>query len=436
MIALNGLFLSVAVALIAGLMLTRLTSLRKLPDVTAYLVAGILIGPSCLGALGINGLGFHSAEMISKVSFLSNSALGFIAFSIGNEFSLDKLKHTGRAAAIVGVGQALITTVVVDGVLLLLHLAVPDKISVSEAIVLGAMATATAPAATLMVVRQYKAKGKLTDLLLPVVALDDAVGLAVFSVSFGIANAIGGGMMSAGTMVVKPLVEIIMSLALGAVAGLVLTFLERYFHSNRNRISLIIGFVLLTVAFSAVKFTLGGITFEFSLLLVCMMLGTVFCNKCPLADELMDRADAWTAPLMALFFTISGAQLEFSVFADIVIIGVGLAYILSRCAGKYFGARISSRLAGCDSSIQQYLGITLFPQAGVALGMCIVVDNAWGGGSNVTNIVLFGILIYELFGPLLTKMALTRSGDIQPQSPEVQNRRSDKLKAKGITDKK
>lgn len=429
--AVGGIFMSVAVALIAGLLLTRLTSIWKLPDVTAYLVAGILIGPSCIGALGISGLGFASAEMIGKVSFISNSALGFIAFAIGNEFSLDKLRHTGRAATIIGILQALVTTVVVDAVLLLLHLIAGDEITVPEAIVLGAMATATAPAATLMVVRQYKAKGKLTDILLPVVALDDAVGLAVFSVSFGIANAIGGGELNLMTIIVKPFMEILMSLALGAAAGAVLTFLEKYFHSNRNRISLIISFVLLTAATSSVKIPFFGVELEFSLLLVCMMLGTVFCNLCPLADELMDRADAWTAPLMALFFTMSGAQLEFSVFKDIIVVGIGFAYILSRCAGKYFGARWSAKLAGCDESIQKHLGITLFPQAGVALGMCLVVDAAWGAGTKVKNIVLFGILIYELIGPLLTKIALTKAGDIQPKSPEVENRRAMKLEAKG-----
>ncbi len=429
-------FLPVALAVIVGLLVTRLTSIWKLPDVTAYLLAGIALGPACLGALGIDGLGFRDSETISDLSFLSNTALGFIAFAIGNEFSMDKLRKTGKATVIIGILQAVITTLVVDAALLILHLFVGDKLTVPEAIILGAIAAATAPAATLMVVRQYKAKGALTDVLLPVVALDDAVGLAVFSVSFGIAEALEGGSVSMSSIVLEPLLEIVLSLILGALAGVALTKLEKYFRSNRNRISLIIGFVLLTVAISSLKFSVGGVQIEFSLLLVCMMLGTVFCNMSPMADELMGRADAWTAPIMVLFFTISGAQLDFSVFREKTVILIGAVYIIFRCVGKYFGAYFSSRLARADEKIQKYLGITLFPQAGVALGMCLLVDATWSTGSKIKNIILFSILVYELIGPLLTKISLTKTGDIQPMSPEVQNRRKLALEAKGAAGKK
>ncbi len=405
-------FLEVALALIFGLLFTRITSLLKLPDVTAYLIAGVLIGPYCLGQLGIEGLGFVSAESLHSIGFISDAALGFIAFAIGNEFRLSHLKHTGKQATIVGILQAVVTTLVVDAALIALHFALGDKFPLEAAITLGAIASATAPAATLMVVRQYKAKGELTDILLPVVALDDAVGLAIFAISFGIAGAISGGNVSVISIIVEPLVEIIGSLLLGAILGAILTQLERLFHSNRNRTSLIIGFVLVTVALSMLKFEVAGIHVGFSSLLVCMMLGSVFCNLCPLSEDLMNRSDKWTAPLLALFFVVSGAELELNVFTDIAVVGIGIAYILSRCFGKYVGAYGSCALAKTSPNVKKYLGVTLFPQAGVALGMCVTASVLPGCGSLIRNIILFSVLIYEIVGPLLTKISLTKAGDI------------------------
>ena len=407
-------FVAAAFALLFGLLFTRVTDKLHLPDVTAYLISGVLIGPFCLGLLGIDGLGFTGEAQIDHLGFLSDVALGFIAFSIGSEFRLSTLKHTGKQAFTVGVLQAVITTLVVDAALLGLHCLIGDKLSVPAAITLGSIAAATAPAATLMVVRQYKAKGKVTDILLPVVALDDAVGLAVFSISFGIAKALAGGEADMISVFLEPLLEIVCSLALGALMGYLLTLLERIFHSNRNRVSLVIGFVLVTVGLSMSKINIGGVTIGFSSLLVCMMLGTVFCNYCKLSEDLMDKADMWTAPLMVLFFVISGAELDLSVFSDIAVVGIGAVYILSRCLGKYFGARWSCDIAGADPMVKKWLGITLFPQAGVALGMCVTAGELPGDGPIIRNIILFSVLVYELFGPPLTKFALTRSGDITP----------------------
>ena len=421
------LFLEVALALLFGLLFTRVTNIFKLPDVTAYLIAGVLVGPYCLGRLGIEGLGFTTHETVEQLSFISDLALGFIAFAIGSEFRMSSLKKTGKQAFVIGILQALITTAVVDVALLLVHLAVGSKLSVAAAITLGSIAAATAPAATLMVVRQYKAKGKVTDILLPVVALDDAVGLAVFAVSFGIAKALAGGTLDLVSIVVNPLLEIVCSLALGALLGCVLTALERLYHSNRNRIALIVGFVIATVGLSMLKIKIDSATVGFSSLLVCMMLGTVFCNICPLSEDLMNRADKWTSPLMALFFVISGAELELSVFSSLTIVGIGLAYILSRSAGKYIGAYISCRLVKAEPEVTKYLGLTLLPQAGVALGMCVTAGELEGDGSLIKNVILFGVLIYELIGPLLTKIALTKSGDISEKSPELKNRRRAKL---------
>ncbi len=406
---------SLSVALLAGLFLSRLAKLVKLPAVTAYLVAGVLIGPFCLGAIGVPGLGFTSHADVKSYSLLSDVALGFIAFSIGNEFRLSQLKSIGKQATVIGIVQAIFTTVVVDIALISLHFIIPDKLSLSAAIVLGAIASATAPAATLMVVRQYKAKGPVTDTLLPVVALDDAVGLILFSVSFGVAKALMSGAISIVSIVLEPLIEVILSLGLGALMGYLFTFSERFFHSRSKRLSMSVAFVFLTVAISMQKFTIGGIHIGFSSLLTCMMLGTIFCNICDFSEELMDRVDRWTAPLFILFFVISGAEFDFSVFADYIIVIVGIVYILFRCFGKYYGAYFSSKISKAPVNVRRYLGITLFPQAGVALGMALKALALGPVGTIVANITLFSVLIYELVGPFLTKVALTKAGEVQPE---------------------
>lgn len=430
--------LSVSIALLAGLLMTRAFKPFKLPSVTAYLIAGILIGPYCIGRLGINGLGFGSHEVVSSLSLISDVALGFIAFSIGNEFRVEDLKKTGKQALVIGILQAITATLLVDIALFVVHIFMPDKLSVPQLITLGAIATATAPAATLMVVRQYKAKGPLTDLLLPIVALDDAVGLVVFAVSFGIAKSLVVGKVDLVSIVLNPLIEIVLSLLLGAIMGWVLTQLEKTFNSNTNRLNMTITIVILTVAFSMVKLEFGSIHIGFSSLLTCMMLGTVFCNICPLSNDLMEKTDKWTSPVFALFFVISGAELELSVFSDIAIVFIGIVYIIFRSLGKYIGSFASAKATKCSPQICKYLGITLLPQAGVALGMCaIAAADLPGQGSLIRNITLFAVLVYELAGPLMTRQALTAAGDIKPMSDEVKNRRRTKLEqAKSLKEDK
>ena len=422
-----SILLSVSVALLAGLLMTRVFKPFKLPAVTAYLIAGVLIGPYCIGALHIEGLGFTTMDEVSVLSLVSQVALGFIAFSIGNEFRLSDLKKIGKQAFVIGIFQALTATIFVDLILFVVHMAVPDKLTLAQTLTLGAIATATAPAATLMVVRQYKAKGPLTSLLLPIVALDDAVGLIVFAVSFGIAKTLVSGTVDLISILVNPFVEIICSLLLGAIMGWLLTQLEKMFNSNTNRLNMTIAFVFLTVALSMINFQVGPVHVGFSSLLVCMMLGTVFCNICPLSHDLMGLSDKWTSPLFALFFVISGAELELGVFTDLAIVGIGIVYILFRCMGKYVGAFLSAKATKCEPQICKYLGITLFPQAGVALGMCTTAMQLGDQGNLIRNITLFAVLVYEIVGPLLTKMALTAGGDIKPMSEEVKNRRQTKL---------
>ena len=406
--------IQLSLSLVGGLLMSRLAKKLNLPAVTAYLVAGLLLGPYCLGALQLAPLGFSTAEAVAHLDIISQVALGFIAFTIGNEFRLEQLKCMGRQAITVGILQAVVTTALVDAALVVLHLINPGLISLSSAITLGAIAAATAPAATLMVVRQYKADGPLTRLLLLVVAIDDAVGLVLFSASFGVAAALESGSISIVTVLVEPVVEIVLSLALGALAGWLLYRVEKYFHSRSKRLSISIGFVLLTVGLSMVEFEAGGIRCGFSLLLVCMMTGTVFCNICDFSEELMGRVDGWTAPLFVLFFVLSGAELNLKVLSNPVVLLIGAVYIVFRSLGKYVGSYGSCALTGCSENIKKHLGITLLPQAGVALGMALTAQQL-ADGQMVRNVVLFSVLVYELVGPALTKRSLIAAGEIKTE---------------------
>lgn len=403
-----------AVALVGGLLMSRLTKLVNLPAVTAYLVAGLLLGPFCIGALKVPGMGFNSLEQVETLKIITQTALGFIAFTIGNEFRLSQLKTMGTHAITIGILQAVITTVVVDIVLVILHFLFPAIISIPCAITLGAIAAATAPAATLMVVRQYKANGPMTKLLLLVVAIDDAVGLVLFSVSYGIATALSAGHVSVMAVVVEPIVEIILSLGLGCAMGWLLNWVEQFFHSRSKRMTISVAFVMLTVGLSMLEFHIGSVHCSFSLLLVCMMTGTIFCNICPTSEELMERVDGWVMPLNILFFVISGAELDLNVLAQPTTLLVGIVYILARSAGKYFGADLSCRMTRQPGPICDHLGITLLPQAGVALGMAITAASL-PDGALARNVVLFAVLVYELIGPNLTKRSLLAVGEIAPE---------------------
>ena len=417
--------LELSIAMMVGLLVSRVTKLLKLPAVTAYLIAGIIVGPYILGNLGIPGIGFHNLDEIKGVGIICDVALGFIAFSMGSEFRVKELKAIGKQAFFIGVFQAFVAAILVDIALIALHFAVPEKISLSAAITLGAIATATAPAATLMVVRQYKAKGPLTNILLPVVALDDAVGLVVFAISFGIARALQGSDINIVKIILEPIIEVVASLILGAIMGVILTCLRKLFESNTRRLCMMITFVMATVGLSMITFNIGTIHVSFSSLLVCMMLGTIFCNLCEDSPELMAKSERWTAPLYVLFFVLSGAELELGVFGDWAIVGIGVLFIIVRSIGKYVGAFASAKIMKCDEKIVKYLGITLLPQAGVALGMCIKAE-ALGGvdATIVRNIILFAVLIYEIVGPYLTKKSLMAAGEISSKKEYMDSKKA------------
>lgn len=384
--------LALAIAFAMGLFFSRLIRYIHLPNVTAYLLAGLMVGPYVLNAL--------TPEMNTQLSIISDVALGFIAYSIGGEFKMSYLKEIGIKPIIITIFEGCTASLLVFLVLFLIGQPLPLCLA------LGAIAAATAPAATLMVIRQYKANGPVSKMLLPVVAMDDALGLILYAVMIALARTIERGeVLTVMTLVVKPLVEIVGSLALGVVIGLVLVYVLRFFHSRGNKLSLTIMVVFAAVGLS----DMWGL----SSLLVCMMVGATMVNLCRQSDTMLEQCDRFTPPLFLLFFVLSGANLDLAVLPTVGV--VGIAYVLTRAVGKALGATIGAKLEKCDANIVKYLGFTLIPQAGVAIGMARMCQTSLPEYGTVINaVVLAGTLIYELTGPVITKIALTKAGEIKP----------------------
>ncbi len=377
--------------MIIALLMTRVMKKISLPNVTGYLIAGLIAGPYCLK--------LYTSENLNALGIITNVALGFIAFSIGGEFKLSSLKQLGAKIFVITVFEAVGASVLVITALVLL------KFPITLALVLGAIASATAPAATLMVVRQYKAQGPVTSTLLPVVAIDDAVCLMLFSILSSVAKSLESeGGFNLYQTILKPIIEIVLSLIIGFIIGIILSIATKFFKSRANRISLVVTAVFLGVGISD-KFGLSS-------LLLCMAIGAALANYSPVSDKVMDGSERWTPPLFMLFFVISGAQFNFSVLKTVGAVGV--IYILMRSFGKYFGARLGCRIAGTEKTVRQYLGITLLPQAGVAIGMAqLSLTVVPEYGEQIRAVVLCATLVYELIGPLLTKLALQKAGEIQ-----------------------
>ena len=386
--------LIIGISMLVALIFTKITEFFKLPNVTAYLIAGVVCGPYVLNIIKTSDL--------SNLSVISSFALGFIAFSIGAEFKLEHIKALGKKVLIITAFQALTATFLVDLVLIILGF--PK----AEAITLGAIATATAPAATILVVRQYKAKGELTSTLLPVVAMDDALGLIVFAVSISIAQLFNDNTpFSIMSTIVYPLIEILMSLLIGAIFGVVLTLLHNVFKIQSNRLCITIAFIMIGV-FVAKKYQLSD-------LLVCMSFSAVFVNLRSDFDKLLNTIDSWTPPIFMMFFVVSGAELKLDVLFTVG--ALGFTYIIVRSIGKYLGAYVGSLVVNASSNVRNYLGITLLPQAGVAIGMAQLTLTKFPSiGDKIQAVVLCSTLVYELFGPFATKIALMKAGDIKPEN--------------------
>ena len=386
----NTLF-CLAAAMGAGLLLSRVVKRINLPNVTGYLIAGLLIGPYCLGVF--------DKDSLTAVSSITSVALGFIAFSIGGEFKLENLRRVGIKAFIITVFQAMLAVIFVDAALIAFGFDVPLSLT------LGAIATATAPAATLMVVRQYKAEGPMTNTLLSVVAMDDAIGLAVFAISVAISQSLSSGAApTIKSMLLEPLLEIVLSLALGFAIGMILALCIRFFKSRANRLTLMVTSVVLGAALADM--------WNLSSLLLCMSIGAAMVNFRQDSDAIIEGVDRWTPPLFMLFFVISGAELDLSVLTSVGALGV--IYIIARSAGKYLGAYTGARVVGSDKNIRRYLGLTLLPQAGVAIGMAqLVMTKLPEYGEKIRAVVLCATLVYELVGPVLTRIALIKSGEVK-----------------------
>lgn len=416
----------VAIALIVGLLMSKLMKLINFPNVTGFLITGILIGPFVLG--WINQEGFTSA--INKVNWVTEIALGFIAFTIGGSFKLSALKKVGKRATIISITEALGGAVIVIIALFLAYFCGMKDwgLNPSMILILGSIACATAPAATLLVINQYKARGPVTETLIPVVALDDAVALIAFSILFSIAKILQiGGSFNFITAILIPILEIIISLAIGAVIGFIISMASKWFKSRHNRLIMCIAAVLLAVGLAQVDTqTVFGWNFSFQLssLLTIMAIGAVYVNLSAGVDSTGEYLDKFTSPIFMLFFIISGARLDFSVFASdnaLLVIAIAAIYLLARVLGKWLGSAFGAKITSCEAAIQKYLGFTLVPQAGVALGLAnnaqVFMTNAGQTelGSLIYTVIIMSTMIYELTGPLITKWALTKAGEIKIQ---------------------
>ena len=397
----NSLFY-LALALIFGLASTRLVKLIKLPNVTGYLIAGLLIGPSVFGLV--------SHEGVESFNIIVTLALGFIAFSIGGEFKLDVLKRLGKNVVVITAVQAFGTVIAVFAVLYAAGACgLLGENYLPMVFTLSAIATATAPAATLLVVRQYKARGPVTETLLPVVAMDDAFGLMIFSIFISIAQAFASGTNpTIGTMLLEPLRELALSLLIGAAIGFAVSLCSKVFKSRANRLCLCIAATVLGVSLSEM--------WHLSSLLLCMMIGAVFSNLGKDVDKILDGTDRWTPPVFMLFFVISGMELDLSILPTVGVLGA--LYIISRSIGKYYGARFGAAMVKADKNIRKYLGLTLLPQAGVAVGMAQIALSRLPAefGTKIQAVVLCATLIYEIFGPVITKIALQKAGEIKSEN--------------------
>lgn len=418
--------LILGILLVFGLASTRLMRILKLPNVTGFLLVGLLIAVACVLLDNFFQLNL-SNELSSLNSGVSSVALGFIALSIGEEFRISKIKKLGGKILLITFLQAILTFVLVGvGVILLCHfLSLPIEIGIC----LSAIAMATAPAATLMVIHQYKAKGPLVDILLPVVALDDAIGLIFFSISISISKVLAtGASFDITSLVVFPLIEIFGSLTIGVILGFIMKLAIHFFKSRNNHVAMIIAFTLLGVGICELlsSISIGTEKLQLSSLLTCMMIGATYENfgeDIEIVERDFTLVERWTPAIFMLFFVLSGTHLVTS-FKEILSTDVNLmfvliifiAYIVMRCLGKYFGSFIGCKITKREKNITNYLGITLFPQAGVAIGMANTISNmeAFKGntGNIIVTVVLCATLLYELVGPLLTKWSLSKAGEI------------------------
>ncbi|SHK27310.1 transporter, CPA2 family (TC 2.A.37) [Hathewaya proteolytica DSM 3090] len=381
-----------SVILLAGMLLGKLVGYIKLPEVTGYLIAGVLIGPSVLGII--------PADAAANLDVVSEVALGFIAYTIGSQFDLNHIKKVGKGVLLITILEACCATLSVTLVMLFLF-----KQTLPFSLVLGAIAAATAPAATLMVVRQYKAKGPVVDTLLPVVAMDDAACIMIFGIATTIATTLlSESQTSLVWSLLKPILEIFGAMLLGFILGVVVCFIMKKMSSQEKQLGLSCGFILLAIGLCD-KFGLSS-------LLCCMCIGASIVNVLPNSNRVFTTVDNFTPPIFVVFFTLAGVELNLSILTKVGFIGIG--YVVFRVVGKFFGASLGAKLSHAPKTVQQYLGFTLIPQAGVAIGLALIGESILPSplGTEIRTIVLAATVIYELIGPVATKLALIKAKEI------------------------
>ena len=412
--------LCIALALFVGLLSSRLMKLLKLPNVTGYLISGIIFGPFLLGKF-IGGWSTNSSSetYIDSIKWISDIALGFIAFTIGCSFKKESLEHVGKKVIIITICEALGGALFTIGGLFLAKIFLGENLPISLILTFGAIACATAPAATLMVIRQYKAKGPVVDTLIPVVAFDDAVALIAFAILFSISKSIANNSeLNFLEIAIYPLLEIVCSVLLGTVLGLLVSFGCKYFKSRANRSIMVICAIFIIVGLTEIA-SKNNWKIQISSLLSCMMIGAVLINFRSDASRLLERIDSITPPLYMLFFVISGASLDITIFTQKgagILITIAIFYIIFRCLGKWTGSYFSCKFTNADPAVQKYLGFTLFPQAGVAIGLATTANKAFPNasqGAMILAVILTATIVYELLGPVITKIALKKANEIE-----------------------
>lgn len=423
-------FIYLAILLLAALLSTRLMKVLHLPNVTGYIITGIIMGPFVFGVF-FNHFSYDGIKesvifnYVNRLGWVSQVALGFIAFSIGTSFKTSVLKTVGKRVIIITILEALAASVFVIIALLVAHFIMPDRVPLSLVLTLGAIASATAPAATLMVIKQYNAKGPLVNTLLPVVALDDAAALILFAILFQVATTISSGTeFSIYAMLFKPIIEILISISIGAALGGLISLINKIFKSRNNKLVLCIFTVFAAVGLYMLfkQPWMGG--FELSSLLICMMAGALFTNLAKDSARTLDVLDRFTSPIYMMFFVFSGASLDLTIFFNsngLIVLLIALIYLIFRVIGKYLGALSGATITRCEPQVKKYLGLTLIPQAGVAIGLATTASSLFGAsedpiikqtGALIIAIILTSTLVYELLGPLISKYALTKAGEI------------------------
>ena len=405
--------LVLALVLILGMYAGRWFEKIKLPHITGYIVMGVVIGL----ILVVLGLG----TVVEHLSIVSSVALGFIAFGIGTELEMEKLKKSGKEVVVITIIQAITASVVTIGAVLLIGVSLP------MALVLGAIATATAPAPIMLLTRKYKAKGALTDTLLPLVGMDDAVGIMLFGILLSVANSLNGsGDLSVVEMLQGPLLELLFSAIVGAIVGLIAALLVKKISSKDSSkeeafLGVAVFAVFAAVALAKMGLNIGHFSVHLSPILTPMVMGVVLTNNLTRvrAHDVNLAVESFSAPILIAFFTLAGSELvvafhENSDVPIMSILGITAVYIVARAIGKVYGANLGAKIMKSHRNVKKYLGVCLLPQAGVALGMAYQAKTDFGDeGIKILIIVLIATLVYELFGPIGVKIALERSGEIR-----------------------